>query len=150
MAEIRPEVWEEREIIRDSGEIPEVAYWNSLYYLEEDPEGPKLKLTAAEKRLLKRAVLERYLFIILRDLTVANIGKPHYRGVRRAMINWERLKLFARREKFSQEALRQQVLEYLRLFLAEAKAQGVNLDVGPVELKEFVRDLSFSPKALGG
>lgn len=28
-------------ILQDSGEIPEIAYHTSLYYLTEDPEGPE-------------------------------------------------------------------------------------------------------------
>ncbi len=146
MKTVRPEVLEEREIIRHSGEIPEVAYWNSLYYLEKDPEGPKIKLSPQEKRLLKRAVVERYLVIISRDLNVANVGKSHYRGVKRAIVNWRRLKRFATRECFSREALRQSVLENLRRFLKEAKENGLDLDVGPDELKTFVAELSFSPQ----
>ncbi|NPA49201.1 MAG: hypothetical protein GXO20_04410, partial [Thermodesulfobacteria bacterium] len=116
---IREEVLEEAEIIRHSGEIPEVALWNSLYYLTTDEEGPRLTISEAEARILKRAVVERYLTIIERDLTVENIGKSFYRGVNRAMVNWERLAGFARREGFSLEALRQIVLERFRNFLGE-------------------------------
>ncbi len=148
MKGIRPEVWEESEIIRFSGEIPEVAYWNSIYYLEDDPEGPRLRLNDEEKRLLKRAVIERYLTIILRDLTVANIGKSHYRGLERAMVNWGRLSLFVRREGFSKEAVRQKVLEFLRLFLDELKEKGLALEVNRATVEDFIRSLSFSPQAL--
>ncbi len=148
MKGIRPEVWEESEIIRFSGEIPEVAYWNSIYYLEDDPEGPCLRLNDEEKRLLKRAVIERYLTIILRDLTVANIGKSHYRGLERAMVNWGRLSLFAKREGFSKEAIRQKVLEFLRLFLDELKEKDLALEVDRATVEDFIRSLSFNPQAL--
>ncbi len=137
---IREEVLEEAEIIRHSGEIPEVALWNSLYYLTTDEEGPRLTLSEAEARILKRAVVERYLTIIERDLTVENIGKSFYRGVNRAMVNWERLAGFARREGFSLEALRQIVLERFRNFLGEIVLNGLALDVSEEELSFWLKN----------
>ena len=52
---------EELLLVRHSGEIPEVALHSSLYYLQDDEEGPQLRLTAEEQQLLEQActVLER-------------------------------------------------------------------------------------------
>ncbi len=143
---LREEIIEEAEIIKDSGEIPEVAYWNSLYYLEEDPEGPKFTLTPEEKRFLKRAVIARYLFIIKRDLTFENIGKPFYRGLTRAAINWKRLCTFLKKEGFSTEAPSLLVLEDLRRFLRQVapKPEIITLDLE--EIKDFLKALSFPPE----
>ncbi len=117
MENIREEVKEEAEIIRHAGEIPEVAFWNSLHFLTEDPEGPKLKLSLAEEEYLKKAVIERYLLIIERDLTYENKGKSHYRGLERAIANWKRISSFAEREGFALEPLRKKVLECFQIYL---------------------------------
>ncbi len=143
---LREEIIEEAEIIKDSGEIPEVAYWNSLYYLEEDPEGPKLTLTPEEKRFLKRAVIARYLFIIKRDLTFENIGKPFYRGLTRAAINWKRLRRFLKKEGFSAEAPSLLILEDLRRFLRQAASHPEKITLSLEEIRNFLKDLYFPPE----
>ncbi len=51
-------------MIRSSGEIPEVALHNALYFLTRDPEGPGFKLRANEVRRLNEAVIWRYRRII--------------------------------------------------------------------------------------
>ncbi len=143
---MREPVLEEAELIRrDGGEIPEVTFWNCLHYLTEDPEGPKLELSPKELRVLKRAVIERYLFIIKRDLTYANIDKSFYRGLLRALINWRRLKAFVSREGFSLEALRLKVLEHLRLFLRDLSLAMEELPFEEEDLREFLEELAFSP-----
>ncbi len=146
---IREEVQEEAEIIRHSGEIPEVAFWNSLHYLTVDEEGPGLELTLQELHHLKKAVVERYLAIIERDLTVENMDKSFYRGVSRAMVNWERLSSFAKREGFSREALRQMVIEKFRQFLRKTSSNGLKIDVSSEELALWLRNkLACSPQIL--
>ncbi len=148
---IREVVLEEAEIIRHSGEIPEVALWNSLFYLTAEEDGPKLELSSVELRHLKKAVVERYLMIIERDLTAENIGKSHYRGVKRAMVNWQRLKVFARREGFSLEALRMIVLKQFRNFWGEISAKGIEPDVSQEELSFWLKnELAFWPESLLG
>ncbi|MCI5168057.1 MAG: hypothetical protein D3903_18715, partial [Candidatus Electrothrix sp. GM3_4] len=59
-------------LIRDSGELPEIAYHSSLYYLTEDQDGPGLYLNESERRLLQEAALERCQQIVLRDLVPDN------------------------------------------------------------------------------
>ncbi|QJA06115.1 hypothetical protein FVE67_04580 [Thermosulfurimonas marina] len=116
---IRKEVREEAELILlEGGEIPEVAYWNAWFFLTSPPpEGLGLRLNGKETRYLKEAVCRRYLAIIRRDLTPENIGKPHYRGLPRARINWERLRRFAQREGLWENGWHQEILEYLQGFI---------------------------------
>ena len=85
-------------ILRDSGEIPEIAYHATLYYLTEDEEGPGLDpLSAEELALLQEAALFRYQQIVLRDLDPDNRDLGIYRGIRRTIYNWQRMQDFCRR-----------------------------------------------------
>ena len=85
-------------ILRDSGEIPEIAYHASLYYLTEDEEGPGLDaLSEQELALLQEAALYRYQQIVLRDLDPDNRDLGIYRGVRRSIYNWQRMQDFCNR-----------------------------------------------------
>ena len=86
---------EEVLIIRHSGEIPEIAYHSSLHYLSEDPDGPGLDIGRLDLGPLREAVVERYKFIILRDITTRNRDKSIYRGLKRCLANWRRLERFA-------------------------------------------------------
>lgn len=102
---MRKEVLLEAEFIKiEGGEIPEVYFWNSYFWLTENPPlGLGLELTFEELEILKKAVLERYLIIIKRDLTYENIGSSSYRGLERAWINLLRLKKFLQKENFPEE-----------------------------------------------
>lgn len=84
-------------LLRDSGELPEIAYHSSLYYLTQDEDGPGLVLTEDEKQLLQEAALERCQEIVLRDLTPDNRDLSLYRGPRRSIYNWQRYCKFCRR-----------------------------------------------------
>jgi len=55
--------------VRYSGEIPEVALHSSLFYLTDDPDGPKLELETEHIHFLHEAVVARYYEIIVRDIT---------------------------------------------------------------------------------
>jgi len=46
---------EEAFIVQHSGEIPEIAFQGSLYFLTEDPDGPVLKLDASDILPLKQS-----------------------------------------------------------------------------------------------
>lgn len=83
--------------VRYSGEIPEIALHSTLYHLTEDQEGPGLALRRDELDTLLAAAAERYVEIILRDITPANRDKSHYRGILRSISNWRRYKRFCRR-----------------------------------------------------
>ncbi|MEW6219497.1 MAG: hypothetical protein AB1634_08175 [Thermodesulfobacteriota bacterium] len=115
---------EEAFLIRHSGgEIPEVALHSSRHYLEEDPEGPGLRLTADEQAQLAEAVVLRYCAIILRDLDPGNRDRRLYRGLARAAANWGRLVRFAAGRQRDLGAERQACGRALVAFLAQEHAE---------------------------
>lgn len=85
-------------VVRHSGELPEVALHASLYFLTEAEDGPRLTLAEHHLRELQLAALERYREIILRDLRLENRDTTIYRGVKRAIINFQRYQRFCRRQ----------------------------------------------------
>lgn len=140
---IRDEVLHEVEVIKyEGGEIPEVFFWNSYFYLTEPPpKGLGLNLTKEEIQLLKKAVLERYLKIIKRDLTPENIGKSFYRGITRVMINLKRLKDFAEKEGLESDF--KDGLEKIKNWVKILKIQKPNFQKERLkELEELLRSLS--------
>ena len=108
---------EESFMILHSGEIPEIAFQGSLYFLTEDPDGPVLKLDASDILSLKQSVVERYRAIILRDLDPKNRDKRIYRGLARCAVNWQRLRKFCSREDINLEVYRTETAEALQVFL---------------------------------
>ncbi|MCL7487036.1 MAG: hypothetical protein M8357_02535 [Desulfobulbaceae bacterium] len=88
---------EELIILRNSGEIPEIALHTTLYYLEEDEEGPEITLTEEELHQLHDAALARAREIVLRDLDPDNRDLGLYRGPARSIVNWRRLQNFSQR-----------------------------------------------------
>jgi hypothetical protein len=110
---------EEVLIIRHSGEIPEVAYNGSIYYLTDDPEGPGFdELTPEDLIPLKEAVVHRYRTIILRDLTAENRDKRIYRGLARSAVNWERLIRFLDKEGLVAPGFKTEIARAFKSFLA--------------------------------
>lgn len=67
-------------IVRNSGEIPEIAFNSALYFLTKAQDGPQMDLTAKQLAWLKDGAVERFREIILRDLQHTNIEKTLYRG----------------------------------------------------------------------
>lgn len=104
-------------IIRNSGEIPEVAYHGSVYYLTMDDEGPGLELGQEDLNVLKEAVVDRYQQIMLRDLLPENRGLGLYRGLARCAVNWQRLCKYCSREKRNIAMIRTGMAAALKLFL---------------------------------
>ena len=88
---------EETIILRNSGEIPEITLHSSIYYLEDDNEGPRIKLCEEELQQLYDAALARAREIILRDLDPDNRDLSLYRGLARSIANWHRLQSFCHR-----------------------------------------------------
>lgn len=146
---------EEGLIIRFGGEIPEIAFHSSLYYLCQDPEGPGLVLDEADLVPLRQAVVERYREIILRDLDPDNRDKSLYRGLARSLANWRRLKTFRRRQHLPADPeLRTEVAAALCSFLAQEHAEVsggqrrscVNCSAG--DLQAFTEELGLDPAGL--
>ncbi len=146
---------EELLIVRHSGEIPEIAFHSSLYYLCEDPEGPRLTLTEADLDLLRRQVVARYREIMLRDLDPKNRDARIYRGVKRCIFNWERLGKFCTRQAMGvDDALRREIAGALRGFLQQeadevrAGLRHTCLNCTREELAGFAREIGVSPEEL--
>ncbi|RUM36038.1 MAG: hypothetical protein DSY50_01695 [Desulfobulbus sp.] len=114
-------------ILRDSGEIPEIAYHSTLFFLTQDPEGPTLVLTDNELELLQDAVITRYQEIVLRDITPENRDLTLYRGVRRTLHNWQRMEAFCVRNNRDNTAFKEQVrhafLRFIKREVAEIEAE---------------------------
>jgi hypothetical protein len=88
---------EETLILRDSGEIPEIAFHSTLHYLTVDKDGPAMLLSAEELRMLQDAALHRCREIVMRDLDPANRDLGLYRGLCRTIYNWQRMQDFCKR-----------------------------------------------------
>jgi hypothetical protein len=133
--------------VRDSGELPEVAYHSSLYYLTADGNGPHLQLSDDENRCLLEAALLRYRDIILRDMLPENRGKSFYRGLKRSMENWRRFTVFRQRYNVEYLGLQQEAAAALQTFLATEIADGIyssaSLNCSFQELLSFAHDLGL-------
>ncbi|MHB8148545.1 MAG: hypothetical protein ACYDIB_00120 [Desulfobulbia bacterium] len=146
---------EELLIVRHSGEIPEIAFHSSLYYLCEDPDGPQLTLGQNELDLLRQQVVARYREILLRDLSPENRDARIFRGLKRCIFNWERLGKFCARQAMEIEAtLRQEIAEALRCFLQQeanevrAGLRQSCLNCTREELDGFAREIGVGPEEL--
>lgn len=117
MSDIENYILEEAFSIEQSGEMPEVAYHESLYFLTKDKEGPCLRLREEQLLPLKKAVIQRYITIIHRDLIPENRDKKIYRGVERCVANWQRLNTFCRRTDMDVSHIRGEVKAALRTFI---------------------------------
>jgi len=105
-------------IIENGGEMPEVTFHGCLNFLGMDPEGPQFALSQQDIERLKLAVVEGYRKIIVRDLTLENRGKGHYRGLARSIVNLQRLRRFCQQEAFDITPVETEVREWLQNFIA--------------------------------
>lgn len=109
---------DEELIIRNGGEMPEVTFHSSLFYLTKDLEGPQITLDSQDLLRLKKAVIQGYRKIILRDLEPANRDQGFYRGLERCRINWLRLERFCAYEELNLDGFRLEIITALKNFLA--------------------------------
>ena len=141
---------EEAFIIEHSGEIPEVALHSSLYYLEEDPEGPGFELQVEDVFPLKEAVVKRYRIIILRDLDPENRDKAIYRGLARCAANWQRLVKFCSREQMDFQEIKIEAAGALQKFLinevadVQCGSRSSSINCSLEELKILIVSLELS------
>lgn len=147
---------EELLIVRHSGEIPEIAFHSSLHYLCNDQEGPSFLLSAEELKPLQDAAIERYQEIILRDLDPENRDLPLFRGVQRAICNWQRLKVFCKRIKRECTGFRPVVSKALYGFIQQemldvgSGRRTTSINCSEQELQEFAAELELPPTKLPG
>lgn len=145
---------EESLIVRHSGEIPEVAFHSSVYFLTTDPEGPEIHLDQNDLLHLKKIVVERYCEIIRRDLNPDNRDKSIYRGLSRSYANWVRLTKFCTRDNFQIEIIREEMASLLQIFLhneakevfSKKRKTCINLSLN--SLDNFRNELGLSSKDL--
>jgi len=154
MTETESLLAEELLIVRHSGEIPEIAFHGSLYYLCEDPNGPRLTLSQEELASLRQQVVARYREIMLRDLDPENRDARIYRGLKRCIFNWERLGKFCVRQEITVEDVRQEIAEALRGFLrqeADEVRAGLRqscLNCTREELGAFAREIGMDAEQM--
>jgi hypothetical protein len=137
-------------IVRYSGEIPEIAYNSSIYFLTRATTGPQITLSDFHLDRLKGAAVDRYEEIILRDLLHENVGKSIYRGIVRSMCNYSRFTQFCRRQNLSPEAVRtmtgQVLSEFLQVEFSQVASKNYNTVINCTfsELTSFAQTLDVS------
>jgi len=104
-------------IVRHSGETPEIAYHSAIYYLGRAQDGPHITLSEGQIEELRKAAVDRYAEIVLRDLQHANAAKSIYRGIGRSIINYKRFCIFCSRQQIEVDRVRSQAAEALLIFL---------------------------------
>jgi hypothetical protein len=145
---------EEVIILRNSGEIPEIALHSSLYYLEEDDEGPQVKLRNDELHLLYDATLARAQEIVLRDLDPDNRGLSIYRGPARSIANWQRLQSLCNRIDRTCPGFNETVLNALVIFMQrelediQQSIRTSSVNCTAEEIRLFCEELATDPGVL--
>ncbi len=118
MAENRTDIIDdELLIIRHSGEIPEITLYASLYYLQDDSQGPGIVIDKDELTAFQDAALSRSREIILRDLDPDNRDLGLYRGLKRTIVNYQRHHDFLARLGRKDEEIREITAGVLLQFL---------------------------------
>lgn len=154
MTDIKSLIEDEIFAIHHGGEMPEVVLHTALYYLQEDPEGPRIKVTPQDRQRLKEAVASRYKRIVMRDLNPRYRDRSIYRGLARAMANWDRWARFGKRENHDMTDHRQDVAQALLAFLVIETAdvasgrQPASVNCSATDLAAFTETLGLTPSRL--
>lgn len=148
-AEIEQLLEDEWYIVRNSGEIPEIAYNASCYYLSRAAGGPRLVLRPEHLEPLLQAAVMRYREIILRDLDHANLGTTIYRGISRSKCNYERFCRFCIRNGLEPQLLRIETREALLSFCQHevqrlAAGKKTVIDLSTSDLIEYGKQLGVA------
>lgn len=143
-------VKEEAEWVEESGEIPEVAFNEAVSYLTKKEDGPKLTLAPSDIKLLEDAVIYRYINIVLRDLDHINRSSPVFRGMKRAVINYARLKKYQtlknRLVPGPQKKIGRALIEYMdreSRDISEGRLYRT-INCGREKLEEFAKELGVN------
>ena len=145
---------EELIILRNLGEIPEIALHSCLDYLEDDEKGPQITLREEELFLLYDAALVRAREIVLRDLDPDNRDLNLYRGPARSIVNWHRLQDFCRRigreSREFNKTVSQALLSFMERELEDTqrllRASSVNCTAE--EIRTFCKELCMGTDSL--
>jgi hypothetical protein len=138
-------------IVRYSGEIPEIAYNSAVYYLTRAKDGPRQELNEEQLAFLRKAAMDRYREIVLRDLYHENHGKSIYRGIKRSIENYLRMCRFCSRQSLDSNDIRLEVARQFSSFLLteiEEVRKGVRASIincSKEELYRFAADLGMDP-----
>ncbi len=95
-------------------------------------------------------MIARYHVIILRDLDPQNRKKSIYRGLARSAANWQRMKVFAKKEQLDIDFLRPATAKALVDFLKEEVCyvnrggEGCCPDCNQQTLEDFAQELGLS------
>ena len=142
-------------LIENGGELPEVAMYGCLYFLRHDPDGLGREPSAEEARRLKLAVVEGYRRIIVRDLTLANRGQGHYRGLARCLVNWGRMRRFCKREGIDPGPVAAEMRDLLSGFIAAEREEFLarrlysqSLNCSAKEIIELCQQIGLHPVLL--
>ena len=136
--------------IENSGETPEVAFYETLYYLKEEEDGPKLVLTSSDIERLEDAVINRYITIILRDLKFTNRRSSIFRGLKRAIINYNRLKKYQKKKNRIDPGMKKEIgrflIEYIRCECEDIsdKRHYRTINCTQEELEQFAEELGVN------
>lgn len=124
-----PETETRRELIENellmltnAGELPELALAASLYYLQEEADGPHLSLSQEELAELAHTTALSYESIIRRDLKLENRDKLRFRGLARALVNWQRYTKFCGSRGIATTRFQTEAGKALLAYLTQEKA----------------------------
>ncbi len=138
-------------MLRHSGEIPEIAFHSSVYFLCKDPEGPGLEHIPDDALAkMKKAVFERYRVIVLRDMKPENRDLSIYRGLARSIMNYSRLEHFCSAEALDISDITREAAVYLKKFLVhevddvKSGRRGTCINCTYVELLDFASRLGIA------
>ncbi len=140
--------------VRYSGELPEIAFHSSLFFLTCDHNGPKIVLDEQQISYLQQAAVDRFREIVLRDILPENRGKSIYRGVGRTIANWRRYQIFCKRQNLDVDSFKSELAQQLKVFLlAEQDAVDGCADKSGLnccfdELVAFAEDIGMADREL--
>ena len=109
-------------MLTNAGELPELALAASLYYLQEEADGPHLSLSQEELAELAHTTALSFESIIRRDLKLENRDKLRFRGLARALVNWQRYTKFCGSRGIATTRFQTEAGKALLAYLTQEKA----------------------------
>jgi len=134
-------------LVRYSGETPEIAFNSAIYYLTRSKQGPGVSLGDDQFDQLRKAAVDRYAEIVVRDLQHDNHNTSVYRGLSRSIVNYNRFCAFCRRHQMDWPDVRykaaQALLAFIEREIEEIKDSGRKsiIDCTYSEVKKYATEL---------